>query len=57
MSDKEHFKGTAKKAEGEVQEAVGDLADDSSMKAKGKLKQAKGEARKTAGDIKDKFKD
>ena len=44
--DKEHVKGGAKKAEGEVKDTVGKMTDNKKM-------QAEGEARKTAGDVKD----
>ncbi|MEQ9436858.1 CsbD family protein [Hyphomonas sp.] len=54
--DKEHIKGAAKKAEGNVKEAVGKMTDDKSLELKGKADQVEGEARETAGDVKDKFK-
>lgn len=54
--DKEHIKGAAKKAEGNVKEAAGKMTDDKSLELKGKADQVEGEARETAGDVKDKFK-
>lgn len=55
--DKEHIKGAAKKAEGKVQEKIGEATDDKSMELKGKAKQAEGEVRDKAGDVKDAVKD
>ncbi|MBC7769670.1 MAG: CsbD family protein [Phycisphaerales bacterium] len=51
--DKEHAKGAADKASGAVKEGIGNLTNDSSMKAKGKIDKAKGEAREALGDAKD----
>lgn len=54
--DKEHVKGARDKASGAIKEGIGNLTDDSSMKAKGKLDKAKGEGREALGDVKDTFK-
>jgi len=51
--DKEHAKGAADKTSGAIKEGIGDLTNDSSMKAKGKIDKAKGEAREALGDVKD----
>jgi uncharacterized protein YjbJ (UPF0337 family) len=54
--DKEHLKGAADKASGAIKEGIGNVTDDSSMKAKGKADKAKGEAREALGDVKDALK-
>lgn len=54
--DKEHVKGAADKASGAIKEGIGNLTNDSSMKAKGKMDKAKGEAREALGDVKDALK-
>lgn len=51
--DKEHVKGAAKKAEGEIKETVGEMTDNKKMQAEGKIDKAEGEVRDTAGDVKD----
>ena len=51
--DKEQIKGAAKKAEGKIQEKVGEVTNDKSTELKGEAKQVEGEARKKAGDVKD----
>jgi uncharacterized protein YjbJ (UPF0337 family) len=51
--DKEHIKGAAKKAEGEIKETAGEMTDNKKMQAEGKMDKAEGEVRKTAGDVKD----
>ncbi len=54
--DKEHLKGEAKKAEGNIKQGVGKLTGNKKLQAEGKLDEAEGEVRKTAGDVKDAFK-
>ena len=54
--DKEHIKGAAKKAEGQIKETAGKMTGDKKMAADGKLDKAEGEARKAVGDVKDAFK-
>ncbi len=54
--DKEHLKGAAKQAEGQVKETAGKLTGDKKLEAEGKLDKAEGEVRKVAGDVKDAFK-
>lgn len=54
--DKEHLKGEAKKAEGQIKEAAGKLTGNEKLEAEGKLKQAEGEVRKGIGDAKDALK-
>ncbi|WP_291078037.1 CsbD family protein [Hyphomonas sp.] len=51
--DKEHIKGAAKKAEGEIKETAGEMTDNKKMQAEGKMDKAEGEVRETAGDVKD----
>ncbi len=51
--DKEHLKGEAKKAEGNIKEGAGKLTGNKKLEAEGKLKQGEGEIRKKAGDVKD----
>ncbi|KCZ92370.1 CsbD family protein [Hyphomonas johnsonii] len=54
--DKEHIKGAAKTAEGNIKETAGKLAGDKSLEMKGKADKAEGKIRDTAGDVKDAFK-
>lgn len=54
--DKEHLKGTAKQAEGEVKKAAGKLTGNKKLEAEGHAKKAEGDVRKAAGDVKDAFK-
>ena len=54
MMNKEHLKAMVKKAEGEAQEKIGELTDDTFMQAKGKAKQLEGDVREAAGDLKEK---
>ncbi|MDP3458381.1 MAG: CsbD family protein [Hyphomonas sp.] len=54
--DKQHLKGEAKKAEGNIKQGVGKLTGNKKLQAEGKLDEAEGEVRKTAGDVKDAFK-
>ncbi len=51
--DKEHIKGAAKQARGNVKEAVGKATGDKKLEVDGKLDKVEGAARKAAGDIKD----
>lgn len=54
--DKEHIKGAARKAEGQIKEAAGKLTGDRKLEAEGKLKKAEGDVRKVVGDAKDALK-
>lgn len=54
--DKEHLKGEAKKAEGQIKETAGKLTGNRKLEAEGKLDKVEGEVRKAAGDVKDAFK-
>jgi uncharacterized protein YjbJ (UPF0337 family) len=54
--DKEHIKGAADKAKGQVKDAAGKLMDDKKMQGEGKMDKAKGEARQAFGDAKDAMK-
>jgi uncharacterized protein YjbJ (UPF0337 family) len=54
--DKQHLKGEAKKAEGNIKQGVGKLTGNKKLQAEGKLDEAEGEVRKTVGDVKDAFK-
>jgi uncharacterized protein YjbJ (UPF0337 family) len=51
--DKEHVKGAADKAKGEIKDAVGKVTDDKQMQAEGKIDKAKGAAHEAVGDLKD----
>ncbi|MBK8197581.1 MAG: CsbD family protein [Acidobacteria bacterium] len=54
--DKEHIKGAAKKAEGQIKETAGKVSGNRKLEAEGKFDKAEGEVRKAAGDVKDQFK-
>ena len=51
--DKEHVKGEADKAKGNIKEAAGKATDNDRLKAEGQIDQAKGKAEKAVGDAKD----
>jgi uncharacterized protein YjbJ (UPF0337 family) len=51
--DKQHVKGAADKAKGEIKDAVGKVTDDKRLQAEGKIDKAKGAAHEAAGDLKD----
>jgi uncharacterized protein YjbJ (UPF0337 family) len=51
--DKEHVKGAADKAKGEIKDVVGKVTDDKQMQAEGKIDKAKGAAHEAVGDLKD----
>jgi uncharacterized protein YjbJ (UPF0337 family) len=51
--DKEHVKGAADKAKGEIKDTVGKVTDDKQMQAEGKIDKAKGAAHEAVGDLKD----
>lgn len=51
--DKEHIKGAAKKAEGAVKEAIGNLTGNTKLQAEGKADKVEGSARQATGDVKD----
>lgn len=57
MSIEDKAKAAAKNVEGKVQEAAGDVTDNSEAKAKGKAKQAEASATQTKEDVKDNVKD
>jgi uncharacterized protein YjbJ (UPF0337 family) len=54
MEDK--VKATAKKMEGKLEAAAGELTGDQEMKLRGEAKQVKGAAMDAAGQVKDKAK-
>lgn len=56
MGLKDKAKATAKKVEGKVEEAAGNLTGNHEAQAKGKAKQVEGEARTIAEDGKDNVK-
>lgn len=51
--NREHVKGTAKKATGAIKDAAGKLTGDKKLQAEGKMDKAEGSAHKVAGDLKD----
>lgn len=51
--DREHVKGAADKAMGQIKEAVGHAVGSKKLETKGKVDQAKGAAHNAAGDVKD----
>ena len=51
--DKEHVKGAADKAKGEIKDTAGKVTGDKELQAEGKMDKAKGSAHKAAGDVKD----
>ena len=55
--DKEHIRGAADKAKGNIKDAAGKLTGDKKMQAEGKLDKAKGAAHQAAGDVKDGIRD
>ncbi|MBA3068878.1 MAG: CsbD family protein [Hyphomonas sp.] len=54
--DKEHLKGAAKKAEGQIKETAGKLTGDKKLEIEGKAKKVEGEVRQKLGDVKDALK-
>lgn len=50
--NKDQIKGSAKVAEGKIQQGVGKITGSEKQQAKGLLKQAAGKAEKTYGDAK-----
>ncbi|MBK6704731.1 MAG: CsbD family protein [Caulobacteraceae bacterium] len=54
--DKEHLKGAADKASGEVKDAVGKVTGNDKLRVEGAIDKAKGEAREALGDVKDSVK-
>jgi uncharacterized protein YjbJ (UPF0337 family) len=51
--DREHIKGAADKAKGDIKETAGKMTGDEKLRAEGKLDRAKGAAQKVAGDMKE----
>jgi CsbD-like. len=51
--NEQHIKGTAKKAEGAVKDAVGKVTGNEKLQAQGKADKAEGATRQAAGDVKD----
>jgi uncharacterized protein YjbJ (UPF0337 family) len=51
--DKDRIKGAAKKTEGRMQQAAGDLTGNENQKAKGQMKEAQGELQQGLGKAKD----
>jgi uncharacterized protein YjbJ (UPF0337 family) len=54
--DKQHLKGAAKSAEGQIKKAAGKLTGNDKLKAEGAAKIVEGEVRKSVGDVKDALK-
>ena len=51
--DKEHVKGAADKAKGEIKDVAGKVTDDKELQSEGKMDKAKGDLHNAAGDVKD----
>ena len=51
--DREHIKGAADKAKGDIKETAGKMTGEEKQRAEGKLDRAKGAAQKVAGDMKE----
>lgn len=54
--DKEHLKGTADKASGEIKDAVGKVTGNDKLRVEGAIDKAKGEVHEKLGDAKDAIK-
>ena len=54
--DKEHVKGAADKASGNIKEGIGKATGNEKLEAEGKFDKAKGETREAVGDVKDALK-
>ncbi|MBY0567931.1 MAG: CsbD family protein [Hyphomonadaceae bacterium] len=54
--DKEHIKGAADKASGEIKDAVGKVTGNDKLRVEGAIDKAKGEVREKLGDAKDAIK-
>lgn len=53
MTNKQHAKGTANKAKGEVKETVGRVTGNERLEAEGKKDKLKGEVQKRVGDARE----
>ena len=53
MPDKNVIKGQLKRAEGQIQKAVGDLTDNPKLKAKGTVNKLSGSVQESVGHLKD----
>ncbi|SMH46833.1 CsbD family protein [Maritimibacter sp. HL-12] len=51
--DKDRIKGTVKKAEGAIKEALGKASGDESLEVEGKIEKAEGSIQKAFGKAKD----
>ncbi len=54
--DKEHIKGAADKASGEVKDAIGKVTGNDKLRVEGAIDKAKGEVHEKLGDAKDAIK-
>jgi len=54
--NKDHIKGAANEATGEIKEQVGKLTGDREMEAKGHARELKGKIQQKVGDVKDNLK-
>jgi uncharacterized protein YjbJ (UPF0337 family) len=54
--DKEHIKGAADKASGEIKDAVGKVTGNDKLRVEGAIDKAKGEVHEKLGDAKDAIK-
>jgi uncharacterized protein YjbJ (UPF0337 family) len=55
--DREHVKGAADKAKGNIKETVGKISGDKELRSEGKLDKAKGDVHNAAGNVKDAARD
>jgi uncharacterized protein YjbJ (UPF0337 family) len=55
--DKEHVKGAADQAKGDIKDAAGKITGDKELQAEGKMDKAKGAVHSAVGDAKDAAKD
>lgn len=51
--DKEHIKGAADKASGEIKDAIGKITGNDKLRVEGAIDKAKGEVHEKLGDAKD----
>jgi len=54
--DKEHLKGAADKASGEIKDAIGKVTGNDKLRVEGAIDKAKGEVHEKLGDAKDAIK-
>ena len=55
--DREHVKGTADKAKGDIKETAGKVSGDKELESEGKVDKAKGDVHNAAGNLKDAARD